>query len=174
MTNTDAPVSARPTPAISRRLAAFLYEGVLLFGVVMIAGYLYSALTQQRHALEGRTGQQLFQFLVLGVYFVWFWSHGGQTVAMKTWHLRLQARDGRPVSQPRALARYLLSWAWFLPPLVVIAANGGRTPDWALLGWTLFGGIVAYAGVSRWLPDRQFLHDLVCGTRIVDTRPVKS
>jgi uncharacterized RDD family membrane protein YckC len=173
MTNTDAPV-LRPTPAITRRLAAFLYEGVLLFGVVMIAGYLYSALTQQRHALEGRTGQQLFQFLILGVYFVWFWSHGGQTVAMKTWHLRLQMRDGSPVSQVRALGRYLLSWSWFVVPLGVIAAHGGRTPDWALLGWSVFLGIVAYAGLSRFLPERQFLHDLLCGTRIVDTRPVKS
>ena len=170
MTNTDAP-SVRPPPAIARRLAAFLYEGVLLFGVVMIAGYLYSALTQQRHALEGRTGQQLFQFLILGVYFVWFWSHGGQTVAMKTWHLRLQTRDGGPVSQARALARYVLSWIWFAAPLGLIAAHGGQTPPWALLGWSVVGGIVVYAGFARCLPGRQFLHDLVCGTRIVDTRP---
>ena len=43
-------------PSLRRRLAAFLYEGVLLFGVLMISGYLYSSLSQQRHALSGATG----------------------------------------------------------------------------------------------------------------------
>jgi len=67
---------------LMRRMAAFTYEGVILFGVLMIAGYLYSTLTGQRHALQGKAGQQFFLFLVLGIYFVWFWSHGGQTVDM--------------------------------------------------------------------------------------------
>ena len=70
-------------PGIWRRLACFVYEGVLLFGVLMISGYLFSTLTQQRHALLGRHALQGFLFVVLGIYFVWFWSHGGQTVAMK-------------------------------------------------------------------------------------------
>ena len=76
-------------------MACFLYEGVLLFGVVMIAGYLFSSLTQQRNALVGRHGLQAFLFIVLGIYFVWFWSHGGQTVAMRAWHIRL-------VKQPKS------------------------------------------------------------------------
>ena len=70
-------------PGLWRRMACFIYEGVLLFGVVMIAGYLFSTLTQQRNALNGRHGLQAFLFIVLGIYFVWFWSRGGQTVAMK-------------------------------------------------------------------------------------------
>ena len=41
-------------------------------------------------------GLQLFVFLVLGLYFSWFWSHGGQTVAMKTWHIRLLTRTAGP------------------------------------------------------------------------------
>ena len=81
-------------PSLLRRLACFVYEGVVLFGVVMIAGYLYSSLTQQRHALHGQWGLRAFLVLVLAIYFVWFWSHGGQTVAMKTWHIRLTAADG--------------------------------------------------------------------------------
>ena len=34
-------------------------------------------------------------FVVLGIYFVWFWSRG-QTLAMKTWHIRLVDAQGRP------------------------------------------------------------------------------
>jgi uncharacterized RDD family membrane protein YckC len=111
---------AMAAPGVLRRLACFVYEGVLLFGVVMIAGYLFSSLTQQRHAMLGRHGLQAFLFIVLAIYFVWFWSHGGQTVAMKAWHLRLVTDQGGPVSQPRALARFALSWLWFLPALLAL------------------------------------------------------
>ena len=85
-----------PVPGLARRIACFVYEGVLLFGVLMIAGYLYSTLTQQRHALSGLHGLQAFLFLVLGIYFVWFWSRGGQTVAMRTWHIRLDIHASKP------------------------------------------------------------------------------
>lgn len=163
-------VSAPDTPpGIARRLACFVYEGVLLFGVVMIAGYLYSSLTQQRHALQGQTGLQAFLFVVLGIYFTWFWSRGGQTVAMKAWHLRLLTVDGKSVSQPRALARYVVSWLWFLPALASVHAAGLHS------GGAIFGamtvGVLAYAALAWLRPDRQFWHDVVCGTRLVTWRP---
>ena len=66
-------------------------------------GYLFSALSQTRNALNNRTALQAFMFVVLGIYFVWFWSRG-QTLAMKTWHIRLVDAQGRPVTQLRALA----------------------------------------------------------------------
>jgi uncharacterized RDD family membrane protein YckC len=156
-------------PAIWRRMASFVYEGVVLFGVVMIAGYLFSSLTQQRHALEGMRGLQAFLFLVLGIYFVWFWSKSGQTVAMKTWHVRLVDKSGRPVTQRRALVRYLLSWVWFLPALGL--AEWGHMRAGAALWTCMLGGVLLVAIAARWSPDRQFVHDLICGTRLVDCKP---
>ena len=101
-------------------MACWLYEGMLLFGVVFIAGYLFSALSQTRHALDNRPGMQAFIFLVLGIYFTWFW-HRGQTLAMKTWRIRVVDVNGRALTQSRALLRYVLSWIWFLPPLALLA-----------------------------------------------------
>jgi uncharacterized RDD family membrane protein YckC len=158
-------------PALMRRMAAFVYEGVLLFGVVMIAGYLYSALTQMRHALQGTLGLQAFLFIVLGIYFTWFWSRGGQTVAMKAWHIKLLDAHGRPVSQARAAARYALTWLWFAPAL--FAAHAAGLKGGSIFG-VMFAGVVAYAALSRLSPQRQFWHDVVCGTRLVDVRPVKT
>lgn len=157
------------TPSLWRRMACFAYEGVLLFGVLMIAGYLFSSLTQQRHALEGRHGLQAFLFVVLGIYFGWFWSHGGQTVAMKAWHVKLLDRNGQPLSQGRAVSRYLLSWLWFMPALVAVWLSGVQSPasTFAALGL----GVLAYAMLALLLPSRQFLHDLACGTRLVSSRP---
>lgn len=146
-----------------------LYEGLLLFGVLMVAGWLYAALTQQRHALSGKTGLQLFLFLVLGIYFIWFWTHGGQTVAMKTWRLRVLRADGEPLTQGRALARYLLAWLWFLPALLTLHLSGLKGGG-ATAG-VLLAGVLAYAAASWLHPQRQFLHDALCGTRIVDAPP---
>jgi uncharacterized RDD family membrane protein YckC len=156
------------TPGLARRLAAFVYEGVLLFGVVMVAGYLYSSLTQQRHALQGQAGLQAFLFVVLGIYFVAFWSMGGQTVAMRAWHIRLVLTDGHPVGQGRALARYLASWVWFAPALAT--AHLARLHSVAQIFALLAVGVFAYALLALAHPQRQFWHDALCGTRLVTWR----
>ncbi len=163
--------AVQATPGIWRRLASFTYEGVVLFGVVMIAGYLFSSLTQQRHALTGRHGLQAFLFVVLGIYFVWFWSRGGQTVAMKAWHIRVVDTQGRKISQLRALVRYLLSWLWFAPALLALWWSGlsGASTTFGVL--TI--GVFAYAALARLQPQRQFLHDVLCGTRLETHRPVR-
>lgn len=154
-------------PSLPRRMACWLYEGMLLFGVVFIAGYLFSALTQTRHALDNRHLQQAFLFVVFGIYFVWFWAKG-QTLAMKTWHIRVVDRHGCPLTQPRALLRYLLSWLWLLPPLAV----GGwfKLPGGELTVITI-GWIAVWAILARFHPQRQFLHDAMAGTRLVHFKP---
>lgn len=165
-------VAAPRAPGLVRRLAAFVYEGVLLFGVVMAVGYVYGLLTQQRHALAGQLGLQVTLFVVIGAYFVWFWSHGGQTLAMKAWRVRLVAADGGPVSPGRALARYLLAWLWFVPALAAAHLSGLRSTS-AIFGM-LAVGVLAYATLARLQPQRQFWHDVACGTRLVATPPAQS
>lgn len=160
------------TPGVARRLAAFLYEGVLLFGVVFIAGYLYSALTQQRHALQGKTGLQVVVFIVLAIYFVTFWSRGGQTVAMRAWHVRLVSACGAAVTPARALARYLLAWLWFAPAL--LAARLAGLHSLGAIFTLLLAGVAAYALLAFLHPQRQFLHDALCGTRLVTWRPAQA
>lgn len=159
-------------PPLLRRLLCMLYEGVLLFGVVMLAGLLYAGLTQQRHALHGQLGLRLFLLVVLGAYFVGFWMRGGQTLAMKTWHIRLQSADGGPLGPGRAIARYLMSWLWFLPALVLLHLSG-LVGTGATLG-VVGAGMAGYAALSRLHPSRQFWHDIACGTRLVDVRPVRA
>jgi len=156
-------------PGLLQRLACFVYEGVLLFGVVMVAGLIYGVATQQRHALAGALGLRVFLFLVLGAYFVWFWSRSGQTLAMQTWHIRLVTRSGEPVSRLRALCRYLLAWLWFVPALVTLKLAGlqGALPAFV----AVTAGVLAYAGLTRLHPDRQYWHDAVCGTRLVAWKP---
>lgn len=165
----EAPGAASlPTPGVARRMAAFLYEGVLLFGVVFVAGFLYSTLTRQDHALRGQTGLQVFVFAVLAIYFVTFWSRGGQTVAMRAWHLRLVTVSGAAVTPWRALVRYLLAWLWFAPALLAARVAGLHSA--AQIFVLMLVGVVAFALLAFLHPQRQFLHDVVCGTRLVTWR----
>jgi len=161
--------AALQAPSMRRRLACMLYEAVLLFGVVMMAGLVYGSLTDQRHALRGNTGLQAFLFIVLGLYFAGLWSAGGQTLAMKTWHIRVLAADDRPPRRLRAAARYIASWLWFLPALASAHATGIRSVGF--MGSMVAVGVAAYALMARLRSDRQLPHDVLCGTRLVDTRP---
>lgn len=163
------PDSAWPPANLRRRLLSFVYEGVLLFGVIMVAGFVYGTLTGQRHALQGMHGLQAVVFLILGVYFVGFWTRVGQTLPMRTWHIRLVDRTGKHPGVVRACARYMLSWVWFLPALAAVRLlhiDGGARISLALLA-----GVIVYALLCLLSRDRQFLHDRLCGTRLVDTRP---
>ena len=172
MPETTAPAASAAAPGpmapgLRRRMACWLYEGMLMFGVVFIAGYLFGTLSQTRNALDNRHALQAFLFVVFGIYFTWFWSRG-QTLAMKTWHIRVVDRDGRPITQARALWRYVLSWLWFLPPLAAIAPFelSGAEASVVVLGW-----IAVWALLSRFHPQRQFLHDALAGTRLVHSAP---
>jgi len=138
-----------------------------MFGVVFIAGYLFSTLTQTRHALDNRHAMQAFLFLVFGIYFTWLWAKG-QTLAMKTWHIRVVDHQGKALSQGRALRRYLLSWIWFLPPLGAgFVLNLPATETAVLTG----GWVAIWAVLSRFQAQGQFWHDVWAGTRLVDVRP---
>lgn len=167
----DGKITPLEAPGLRRRLACFVYEGVLLFGVLMLAGLLYGIVTQQRHALVGMYGLQLFLFLVLGLYFAWFWSHGGQTVAMKTWRIRLLTTQGVPVSLARATVRYLFSWLWFIPALAYAYFAGLKTG--ASIAAALAIGSLVYAALGQLSALRQYPHDLLCGTRLVSWRTPK-
>lgn len=156
------------TPSLKRRMACWLYEGLLMFGVVFISGYLFGTLSQTRHALDNRHALQIFLFVIFGIYFVWFWAKG-QTLAMKTWDIRLVDSNNHAVSQKRALARYCLSWVWFLPPLLAISPFqlSGAEVTVLVMGW-----VAVWALLSRIHPDRQFWHDAWAGTRLVQSLPL--
>lgn len=149
-------------------MACWLYEGMLMFGVVFIAGYLFGTLSQTRNALDNRHALQAFLFVVFGIYFTWFWAKG-QTLAMKTWNIRVVDRFGQPVSQPRALVRYCLSWLWFLPALAALAPFklSGAESSVIVIGWA-----IVWALLSRFHPQQQFWHDALAGTRLITAPPL--
>lgn len=146
-----------------------VYESLLLFGIVFIAGWIFDTLTESRHALTLRHSRQAWLFLIIGAYFTFFWCRAGQTLAMQTWRIRLVATSGGAIAErvplSRGVMRYLLAWLWFLPALVIDSVFG-------LKGWPSISvitvGMLIWLATVRINPDRQFLHDRLAGTRLVD------
>jgi uncharacterized RDD family membrane protein YckC len=139
-------VSAVRAPSIARRLASALYDLLLLVALVFIATWPFIAFFGDSTHGWRRHVLQAWILVVVGVYFVWFWTHNGQTLPMKTWNIRVVAADGGPLGVARAIHRYLV----------------------ALLGLAALGLGFAWALFDR---DRQFLHDRLARTALVDARP---
>ncbi|PLC51760.1 RDD family protein [Pollutimonas subterranea] len=156
-------------PSRLRRFACMMYEAVLLFGVIFLASYLFDTLTQSRDALMLRHGRQAIVFMAVGVYFIMCWRKRGQTLPMKTWNIRLVDRDGTSPSLRRLILRYLLLWPLpLLSSLLVLAAS-------RMTGYSSTDLLIVFAPFSifvwTWFdPERQFLHDRLLGTRLVDVQ----
>jgi uncharacterized RDD family membrane protein YckC len=158
-------------PSLKRRMASFVYEGLLLFGIGLIPGAigaLFVALTGHQHPLQSDTALRVITLVIYAVYFSWFWSKRGQTLPMQTWHIRVVTSEGGPLSQGRALLRFIAACAWFAPAALIASLN--HWTRWQGLG-AMAVGVVAYALLARLHPQRQFWHDALCGTRLIDARP---
>jgi uncharacterized RDD family membrane protein YckC len=154
-----------PTASLKRRLICMVYEAILLFGVFFTADFLFEIATQSYHESTLRHIRQLYLFLVIGVYFTYFWRHGGQTLPMQTWRIKVVSVDAQQIlTYKQAWLRYCLAWMWFLPALGLNYFFGIK--QWPSL-LVLFIGIVAWACTVKLDKRRQFLHDKWAGTELV-------
>lgn len=162
---------ALPSAGLGRRLAAMIYEALIVVAAGFLAGLafvlVYAAIAGDvRVRVEGaaRLMLQLYLLVVVGAYFVWFWRRG-HTLPMKTWRLRLVARGGGPVDTRAALLRYACAAIALIPAF--IGALELRQNTHSLLAWlALAPGCVAIAW-CLWDADGQALYDRLAGTRLV-------
>jgi uncharacterized RDD family membrane protein YckC len=108
-----------------------------------------------------------------GAYFVYFWSRSGQTLPMKTWHIRVLRLDGQPLSVGQALLRYVLSFAWWLLPVVAALQMRQHGLGFGAISVVGLLGLLGYAALSRVLPGGQFLHDVIGRTQLITQVPKK-
>lgn len=165
--SSTAPAPGLRPATIRRRLAAFVYEGVLLFGIVFAAGLAFSVVMRQRNGFTYHNQLSAWIAVVVGVYFVGLWHASGQTLPMKTWRLRVVGPGDTPPSLGRAIIRYVAAWLWFLPPLALHPLFGLPLPHTLMVAAVWFA---LWAASARLGAARQFPHDRIAGTRVVDVR----
>ncbi|GBG13557.1 uncharacterized protein NMK_1108 [Novimethylophilus kurashikiensis] len=128
-----------------RRVAAALYDGLLLAAVLFFSAFLFLIVFGSAVAPPKRYFFQIYLLAVMGAYFVWFWTHGGQTLAMKTWKIQ------------------------------VVAVHGTMTPALAIARYLLAAAGLGFFGAGWWwmLFDREHLplHDRLTGTRVIAVVP---
>lgn len=92
-----------------RRFGAMFYDSILLIAVLFFASLPIVV------PLRITSEHYLYPFFIGYIYFVgflffgWFWTHGGQTLGLKTWRVKLISDIGNTISWKQALLRYIAS-----------------------------------------------------------------
>ena len=129
---------------------AIIYDLFLLLALLLVAT-ITAMILNQGTIESGHHFHPIFSIYLLIISFAfygWFWTHGGQTLGMKTWKMKLQQDNGQSITWMLALIRFiaaLISWS---------AAGLGFL-------WSLFH------------PQRRTWHDIASNCVLVDLRPGK-
>ena len=126
-----------PSAGLFKRLASMVYDLLILVALWIVIGFVFLAVRGvdfgKTHPHELQT--ELFPLLLLGTFafYAWFWTHGGQTLGMRAWRLRVvnAHMDGRPVNLVQCLSRFLVALLSFfclgLGYLWVLVSPSGDT-----------------------------------------------
>ena len=168
---TPAELSALPSPKFWRRVSCCLYEQLVLLGVIAFTfllpnlglGILFGVSLPSWLTF-------LYLYTILGIYFVWYWTKSGQTLAMQTWRVRMIANNGFNLSRRQALWRYIYGSLWILP--CVLLQWLCHLEKWQIIEM-LFTVALFIWPLSIFLdrrgPDlRQSLPDRFSGSRLVE------
>ena len=130
------------TPSLIKLGACFIYDALAVVALCFVSALVVIILIGDASYGLKRYLLQVVLWLAIGVYFVWCWKKTGQTLAMKTWQLKLVSKDGQLLPLNLAMARYVLS----------------------TLSLVLFGLGFLWAMVDR---DHLYLHDRLLNTHII-------
>lgn len=134
-------ISATQEPVgAARRLGALFYDAILLIAILFLATAFALAVTKGQLDSRG-LGFRLYLLAIVFGFYGWFWTHGGQTLGMRTWRIRVENLDGTAICWWQAILR-----------LTVALLTLGIGLLWA-----------------EWDPERRALYDRAARTRVVRT-----
>jgi len=95
-------------------MAIILYDALLLLAVLFLATALALPLNSGKAFTESQFIYPLYLIFISFAFYGWFWTHGGQTLGLKTWKYQALTFDQQPITWKQAFFRFcfgLLSWA---------------------------------------------------------------
>ncbi len=120
-------------------MAAVSYDCLLLFAILFVGTATVLPLNHGEAIAPNNAAYSAYLLGLSFLYFGWFWTHGGQTLGMRAWKVRVRLRDGGPVGWPDAALRF----------------------GAALFSWLTLGLGFAWAAIDR---DHLAWHDRLSGT----------
>jgi len=108
------------TANFMRRLGAMFYDFMLALSFVILVGFFFTAVFMSLLGIENipagsPVAKAIFMLLVLFTFgfYGWFWTHGGQTLGMRAWKLKLVGQNAESITWLQALFRFcyaIISW----------------------------------------------------------------
>ncbi len=145
MTDPETETADARAPELWRVVMGMIYDGLLIISLLVVGA---AIVVVPLGLISGKTipdGHPLFQLWLaswVAAFYLWFWTHGGQTLGMRAWRMRVLRLDGEPLTLWNASVRLLASLL-----------------SWLGLGlgfiWIVFG------------PEHRTWHDRIAGTRLV-------
>lgn len=99
-----------PTASLTRRLAALLYDGLVILALyILLGGLLVTAISELQGSEQlVRLSPAMVMTLLFSFCFLYYnhsWRRGGQTIGMKAWRIRLVSVDGQPLRLSHSMLR---------------------------------------------------------------------
>lgn len=125
-----------------KRLIACIYDALILIAIWMLVTWFYIICFGEVLSVYQRSLLQIFLWLSAGVYFIFSWYKGGQTLALKAWKMKVVSQANTGLSFKVCFLRYVLASVMMM----------------------LFGLTLLWAFVDK---DRLFLHDRLLKTKCI-------
>ncbi len=179
----DQATESKDLPAASffKLLGCWLYDFMLLCAVWLVAGFVYIIPAQIFIDIDASQKNNLsttefsgpvfysYLFFVTWFFFAWFWTHGGQTLGLRSWSLRLETEGGQSLNWVQTLLRFLVSGTPWLLSLFAYQQLMNNEILPAPFQYSAF--IIGFFGLFWMLIDKKnrSLQDILTRTRIVST-----
>ena len=110
ISNKKKPGKEKPlSPGFFRHIAIIAYDALLLLALLFLATALVLPFNKGEAYSSSQFIFPLYILLVSFLYYGWFWTHGGQTLGMRTWKVKILTQDHKAVTWPLAFKRFILA-----------------------------------------------------------------
>ncbi len=152
---------------LTRRIAAMVYDGLLLFAILMLASLPFVVPLGEEEEMQS-TYKLVYQLAMAGViyaYFVGYWKSRGRTLGMQSWGLQIVNNDGQLPTLGQSTLRFVAAsapWACLVLGIYLLVYQDQLAA--AILSWACFA--LGYVW-QLWDKAGLGLQDRFSGTRIV-------
>jgi len=102
-------------PALFRHLVIIIYDLLLLLSSLLLATFIIVALNGGEAIGHGNPFFIAYLLLLSFAFYGWFWTHGGQTLGMRSWKVTLYSHNHQAIDWRQALLRFIVSIMAWLP-----------------------------------------------------------
>ncbi|MBE0468676.1 MAG: RDD family protein [Methyloprofundus sp.] len=101
-------------PGFFRYFAAIFYDLLLLIAIFFLATAILLPFNAGE-AIKSPLAFPLYLYSIGFLFYGWFWTHGGQTLGLQAWKLRLISNNKSNISWQQAFIRYIsASCSWLI------------------------------------------------------------